>query len=382
MAIGSPADARKDVKRQIALMLWSGELGGAETFTAELAAAFRRADVDARILFLKGAGPLAARLDDWGVPYVALGYRFSKSAPFRMRRFAAALAAAGPDGAVLCTTGWPASVLRLGGYKAPLVGVEHGQLAGFGVPPTGIRRAASVNSRLQLELGRRTLDAMVAVSPAVRERLVARGVPDGMIETIPCGVDLRAYPDVGMSDGGDGPLRAVSMSRLFPGKGLDYLIRAVAEIGPETPVHLDIWGSGVEMAPLTQEIERLGLGSAVDLRGTTVRPYEVLADSDVVVVPSAECIESFGRAAVEAMACGKPVVATRNGGLPGIVADGESGVLVEPCSPSALARALVRYQRDPELRARHGVAGRARVQAVFDIDQCAREYLSLITLRS
>ncbi len=169
------------------------------------------------------------------------------------------------------------------------------------------------------------------------------------------------------------------MSRLFPGKGLDYLIRAVAELGPETPVHLDVWGSGTERAPLAQETERLGLRSAVDLRGTAVRPYEVLAGADVVVVPSAEFIESFGRAAVEAMACGKPVIATRNGGLAGIVADGESGVLVEPSSPAALAGALVRYQSDPGLRARHGAAARARVQAAFDVDQCAREYLSLIT---
>lgn len=369
------------MKRQIALVLWSGELGGAETFTAELAAALRRIDVDARMLFIKGAGPLAARLDDWDVPYVALGYRFGKSAPFRMRRLAASLTAVGGDGAVLSTTGWLAAVLRLGGYRAPLVGVEHGELVGFGLPPTGIRRALAWANRLvQLSLGRRGLDAVVAVSPAVRERLVTRHVPDDMIETIPCGVDLRAYPDVGASDSGHGHLRAVSMSRLFPGKGLDYLIRAVAEIGPEIPVHLDVWGSGTEETHLAQETERLGLGSAVDLRGTAVRPYEVLAEADVVVVPSAEFIESFGRVAVEAMACGKPVIATRNGGLAGIVADGETGVLVEPRSAAALAGALVRYQSDPELRAQHGAAARARVQAAFDVDQCAREYLSLITL--
>lgn len=80
---------------------------------------------------------------------------------------------------------------------------------------------------------------------------------------------------------------------------------------------------------------------------------------------------------LEAMASGKPIVATENGGLTEVVVDGVTGTLVPPGDPPALAGALERYAADASLWSRHGEGGRARVQEHFRIDRCAREYLDL-----
>src|SRR5262249_45452885 len=82
--------------------------------------------------------------------------------------------------------------------------------------------------------------------------------------------------------------------------------------------------------------------------------------------------EPFGRVLLEAMAVGKPVVAPREGGPTEIVADGETGLLVPPRDPDALARAIVALLRDPARRTAMGRAGRARVAAMFDIHDHAR----------
>jgi glycosyltransferase involved in cell wall biosynthesis len=96
---------------------------------------------------------------------------------------------------------------------------------------------------------------------------------------------------------------------------------------------------------------------------------------DIAIFPSHQFIESFGMVALEAMACAKPVIATRNGGAPEVVIDGVTGTVVEPGDVAALERALVTYAGDADLRREHGAAGRARAMEKFDIHECARAYL-------
>ena len=93
--------------------------------------------------------------------------------------------------------------------------------------------------------------------------------------------------------------------------------------------------------------------------------------ADIVVVPSLS--EAFGMATVEAMACGLPVVATDAGGLPEVVVDGETGLLVRRNDPRGLADALVRLAGDEQLRRRLGAAGRSRVEQLFSYDRIAVE---------
>jgi glycosyltransferase involved in cell wall biosynthesis len=98
----------------------------------------------------------------------------------------------------------------------------------------------------------------------------------------------------------------------------------------------------------------------------------VLTGFDIFVLSS--IAEGMSNAILEAMATGLPVVATRVGGNPELVADGSSGFLVEPGSPAALADALRRYLGDPGLLARHGRAARELAQAEFSLDRMVGEY--------
>ncbi len=98
---------------------------------------------------------------------------------------------------------------------------------------------------------------------------------------------------------------------------------------------------------------------------------------DVAVMPSTEFIESCPMTTLEAMASGKPVIATRNGGLPELVIDSKTGIVVPPHNKVALAEALDFYANNEEIRKAHGAFGRERVVEHFHIVKCARAYLEL-----
>jgi glycosyltransferase involved in cell wall biosynthesis len=99
--------------------------------------------------------------------------------------------------------------------------------------------------------------------------------------------------------------------------------------------------------------------------------------SDIVAIPSDTFIESFSMVALEAMTCARPIVATRNGAIPELVVDGVTGTLVRPRDASAMAKALIAYAEQPELRQAHGHAARARAIENYHIDDCAQSYLDL-----
>jgi glycosyltransferase involved in cell wall biosynthesis len=98
---------------------------------------------------------------------------------------------------------------------------------------------------------------------------------------------------------------------------------------------------------------------------------------DVAVVPSHQSIETFGLTAAEAMASGRPVIATRNGGLREVVAHEETGFVVDVGDTSSIARALRAYQGNRALLQAHGAAARLRCEQRFDLRQCADSYLAL-----
>jgi glycosyltransferase involved in cell wall biosynthesis len=98
---------------------------------------------------------------------------------------------------------------------------------------------------------------------------------------------------------------------------------------------------------------------------------------DVGVVPSNEWVESFGLVAIEAMACGKPVVVSNNGALPEVIADGETGRVAQAGNVAALAEAMRDYVRDRDLRIEHGHNARRRCEEQFGIERSASRYLDL-----
>jgi D-inositol-3-phosphate glycosyltransferase len=173
------------------------------------------------------------------------------------------------------------------------------------------------------------------------------------------------------------------VGRIQPLKAPDVLLRAAArlrELDPDVAATLTVVivggnsGSGLDLAALAGQ---LGLGASV--RFLPPQRGDALADvyraADIVAVPSYN--ESFGLVAVESMACGTPVVATRAGGIPEAISDGETGLLVPPHDEEALAQAIVRLLRDPELRQRIGSAGQQRVANEFSVDRMVERTLSV-----
>jgi glycosyltransferase involved in cell wall biosynthesis len=162
-----------------------------------------------------------------------------------------------------------------------------------------------------------------------------------------------------------------------PGKGIETLLRAFRSVVEEEPgSELRIAGDGPQRARLADLIEAQGATRYARLVGVVDDLPSFLSDVDVAVMPS-ELPESFGMVALEAMASGKPVVATSNGGVPELVDDGVTGRLVPRGDERALAAALLGYVRDPALRADHGAAGRTRCEREFTIERCAAAYARL-----
>jgi glycosyltransferase involved in cell wall biosynthesis len=194
---------------------------------------------------------------------------------------------------------------------------------------------------------------VVAVSEAVREQLLRDGVAPGRVVTIPSAVDaagLRAA----RRPGGRGRLGlpagarlAVTPAALTREKGHRTLLAAAAILRSAVPdLHWALAGSGPERAPLRREAERLGVGDRLHWLGQVEDVASLLAEADVVVVPSLS--EGLGTAALEALALGVPLVASGVGGLVEILSDG-AGLGVPPGDGRALADAVRRVLTDPAL---------------------------------
>jgi glycosyltransferase involved in cell wall biosynthesis len=204
----------------------------------------------------------------------------------------------------------------------------------------------------------------VAISESVRRRLLDAGVPAERISVIPSAVDPRALAapreraairrELGV---GDGEFCLLALAALERRKGIDVLLDALAEAG--TPTRVLIAGDGPCRAELEERSARLGLAARVRFLGRCEDKASLLSACDALVLPSRA--EGLGVAALEAMACARPVVASRVGGLAWLVRDGETGLLVPPEDPDALARAIAVLAGDAALGRRFGEAGAARI---------------------
>lgn len=170
-----------------------------------------------------------------------------------------------------------------------------------------------------------------------------------------------------------GPATVVSVGRLRAPKDFLTLVRAAAKLEPGS-FRLRIAGDGPDRERLVAEIDRLGLAAAVDLLGTQPDVGSLLDAADVFVLSSTS--EGLPMSVLEAMAAGLPVVASAVGGVPELV-DGETGALVPPADPGALAAALARLAAEPQLRERLGAAGRRRAEAEFGLAEFHRGHLDV-----
>jgi glycosyltransferase involved in cell wall biosynthesis len=213
----------------------------------------------------------------------------------------------------------------------------------------------------------------VTICVAEAERaagLAARTCRPERTVVIPTGVDAGAA----LPARGDGrPPRLVAVGRLAAPKDPLTLVRAIAAAG--RPCSTCIVGDGPERAAVEAEIRALGVESRVELVGERDDVPRLLADSDVFVLSSRS--EGSPLSVLEAMAAGLPVIASAVGGVPELVEDDITGLLVPAGDPGRLAAALDRLLADPSLRRRLGAAGRERVRARFDLDAVRRAHLEL-----
>lgn len=156
--------------------------------------------------------------------------------------------------------------------------------------------------------------------------------------------------------------------RLAPVKGITFLLRAFRLLRAEFPeVRLEIAGEGPLREELQAEASALGLQDRVAFLGWRKDLLAVLQGWDIYVQPS--LLEAFGVAALEAMATGLPLVGTAAGGLPELIADGKTGLLVPPRDPEALAEAIRRLLLNPAQARDMGVAGRERAVKYFSVER-------------
>lgn len=203
------------------------------------------------------------------------------------------------------------------------------------------------------------------------------------VTVVPYGIDVARFEPRARNGARPAEVVVGAVARLSPEKGLDDLLRAVALLVERgMPLRVVLAGDGPRRQRLERLAGQLGIAGRVDFRGEV--PHEqvpaVLAELDVFVMPSRA--EGFGVAALEAAAMELPVVASRVHGLPDVVVDGVTGLLVPPRKVDALADAIGRLAADADLRATMGRAGRAFVQERYrwedNVAQMERLYRHLL----
>jgi len=219
----------------------------------------------------------------------------------------------------------------------------------------------------------RRVDGVVAISKIIVELLVDAGVELEKIRLIHSGIDCARFAADRVTENSPGKVVTVGcLAVLEERKGIEFLIDAAARVRSQgVQVNWLIGGDGSLRSTLESKAHSLGLDESVKFIGFISKPEEFLHSIDIFVMPS--LFEGLGVAALEAMAAGKPVVATRVGGLAESVLDGQTGLLVPPRDGRAIAEAVVKLISDPQLATRMGLQGRQRVLEHFTLTQMAAQ---------
>jgi colanic acid/amylovoran biosynthesis glycosyltransferase len=225
-------------------------------------------------------------------------------------------------------------------------------------------------------------DLFLPVSDYFRRRLLGLGFPPARTHVFRSGIDARGYVELtehGRQDAHADSIRVITVGRLTPKKGIDVCLRGMArfvqhlnQADPSTAVEYVIIGDGPQRACLERLAEELGISRLVAFRGG--RPHaeviEELARSDVflnhsVVGPDGD-EEGIPNVIKEAYLCGLPVIATRHAGIPELVEDDRSGLLVHEHDADGIASALSALFHDPSRRTQFADAGKQRVERDYD----------------
>ncbi len=344
-------------------------VGGAQSALVRLLENLDRERFSLQVACLyNGDGLPARQIRELGVPVIDLGMQEDKRRLDAFWHLYRLLRQQKPD------------ILHTWLFHANIPGRVTGRLAGVPVILSS-ERTMEMEGRTRRWLNRLTAplaDRILCVSQRVADFATQEiGLPGDRILVIPNGVDLSRYQDLppdeqarqqfGLPTTG---LLIGAVSRARPVKNLDVLLEAFAllktswkEGNPD--LHLAIVGDGPLLPALQAQADRLKISPQVTFLGQQEDIPAFLASLDLFVLPSK--FEGMPNAVLEAMAAGKPVIATAVGGVLEIITDGETGLLVPPDAPLPLAEAMQRLLEDEPLRQRLEAAGEQRVCQHFSL---------------
>ncbi|WP_354232296.1 glycosyltransferase family 4 protein [Bradyrhizobium sp. F1.4.3] len=235
----------------------------------------------------------------------------------------------------------------------------------------------SLVSDLTFWLEKRLSSRVVMPYAAALAELVAHGIPKSRAKVIPFCVDQELFSGhASMPE--SGALTIIMSARMFAGKGHQELLSAVAALMPRYPgLRAVLIGDGPNRPEIEALIERLGLREVVECVGRVDHGDvpAIMRQGHVIALPSYMEGEMFPLCLMEGMALGLPAIATRLAGIPEIIADGETGILIEPRNEAALVRAIELFLSDRAFYARAAVNAITRFQSRFSAAAVAQAYL-------
>jgi glycosyltransferase involved in cell wall biosynthesis len=336
------------------------DTGGQERLLVEFARHADRRRFELAFLSLTTRGRLAAEIEAHGWPVVALeeppGLRPSLTLRIAtwLRRQRVQIVHTHDSKPLV----YGAPAARLAGAKR-VIHTRH-----FANLPSVSRRQTML-----MRMAARFVDCLVCVSEDSARVARSEGLRPGRVKVVHNGIDLARFPCRGSQ--ADGP--AVLVARLSPEKDVATLLHAAALVAPRLPgFHLKIAGNGPCRQEISRLISQLGLAERVELLGEIRDVSGLLGQASCFVLSSQT--EGISLTLLEAMSSGLPVIATRVGGNPEVVADGETGILVPAENPEVLAQALMKLLGDADLSRRMGQAGRLRVERRFEVHRMVAEY--------
>jgi len=252
-----------------------------------------------------------------------------------------------------------------------------------GVPVVHTRRVDNPEPRWLVALKYRLHDRVIAISEEIARVLRSEGLAAARLRVVRSAVDWQRYDRpcdrsavaarLGVPD--DGPWLAV-VAQLIERKGHRFLLRALPPLAAAYPgLRVFVFGQGPLAPELEREVRALGLAGRVTLAGFRDDLETILPCLDVLVHPA--LMEGLGVSLLQAASAGVPIVASRAGGIPEAVRDGENGLLVPPGNVAALGAALGALLADPARRRTLGAGGRALMAREFSIDAMVEGNLSV-----
>jgi glycosyltransferase involved in cell wall biosynthesis len=349
------------------------KVGGAQRHLLELFASLDRRRFALQVTVAKAEGPLVAAVERLGIPVRDFGVGASLARPGTLARLLATARRLRAE-RVHVVHGYL--------YAGNLLGMLAGRLAGVPIRLASKRSLDRYPRRSQLlatRLANACADRVLCNADEVTRFVLAEERPNpAQLTMIPNGIRIpQPPPPVERPAGLPPKARVVGLvGRLGWKKAYPDLLQAAVRVRATHPdVEFVIVGDGPLRGEIAAEAARLGLGGHVHLLGELSPVAPLLRGFDVFVISS--IIEGMPNALLEALALERPVVATRVGGIPEIVTHGESGLLVPPAEPAALADAIVRLLDDPRLAASCGAAGRRTVEARYSLDAMAARFTAL-----